>query len=154
MIVLQGLIDMQTHGKFLGSFTNYIVGNPGAPTIPGPWYNCVLLLLGVMIPPFSLLFIGSVFHWRVIRNHIVLVVANDGVPDRAFDDRQQAGVVYYSHFPDSARARLCRSLLSYAERGLAQTLAQTSPRAMGMVCRDQSGTAIGVHSQLWASRHC
>ena len=73
MIVLQGLIDTQTHGKFLGSVTNYIVGNMGAPpTIPGPWYNYILLLLGVMIPPFSLLFVGSVFQWRVIRNHIVL----------------------------------------------------------------------------------
>jgi hypothetical protein len=73
MIVLQGLIDTQTHGKFLGSFTNYIVGNLGAaPTIPGPWYRYALLLLGVMIPPFSLLFVGSVFQWRVIRNHIVL----------------------------------------------------------------------------------
>ena len=73
MIVLQGLIDTQTHGKFLGSFTNYIVGNLGAPpTIPGPWYNYILLILGVMVPPFSLLFVGSVFQWRVIRNHIVL----------------------------------------------------------------------------------
>jgi hypothetical protein len=73
VIVLQGLIDTQTHGKFLGSVTNYIVGNMGAPpTIPGPWYNYILLLLGIMIPPFSLLFVGSVFQWRVIRNHIVL----------------------------------------------------------------------------------
>jgi hypothetical protein len=73
MIVMQGLIDTQTHGKFLGSFTNYIAGNLGAaPTIPGPWYRYALLLLGIMIPPFSLLFIGSAFQWRVIRNHIVL----------------------------------------------------------------------------------
>ncbi len=73
MIILQGLIDIQTHGKFLGSISNYVVGNLGAPpTIPGPWYRYALLLLGVMIPPFSLLFIAAVFHQRVIRNHIVL----------------------------------------------------------------------------------
>ena len=73
MVVLQGLIDTQTHGKFLGSFTNYIIGNLGAaPTIPGPWYRYLLLILGILIPPFSLVFIGSICQWRLIRNHLVM----------------------------------------------------------------------------------
>ncbi len=73
MIALQGLIDVQTHGKFLGSVTNYIIGNMGAPpTIPGPWYKYLLLILGVFVPPFSLIFFGAIFQWRLIRNHIVM----------------------------------------------------------------------------------
>jgi hypothetical protein len=73
MIFMQGMIDTQTHGKFLGSVTNYVVGNMSAPpTLPGPWYRYILLILGVMIPPFSLVFIGSMFQPKLIRNHLVL----------------------------------------------------------------------------------
>ena len=73
MVALQGVIDIWTHGKFLGSVSNYIVGNLSAPpTIPGPWYRYVVLITGIMIPPFSLLFIGSIFNLKVIRNHLIL----------------------------------------------------------------------------------
>jgi hypothetical protein len=72
MVALQGLLDVFTHGKFLGSITN-IVDNLGAPpTLPGPWYRYILLILGMMIPPFSLLFIGSLFQKKIVRNHLLL----------------------------------------------------------------------------------
>jgi hypothetical protein len=73
MVALQGVIDIWTHGGFLNSVSNYIVGNMSQPpTIPAPWYRYALLLVGIMIPPFSLLFIGSTFAPKVIRNHLVL----------------------------------------------------------------------------------
>lgn len=76
MIAIQGALDIYTHDKFLGSVTN-IVDNLGAPpTLPGPWYRYVLLLLAVMIPPFSLVFIGSFFQKRIIRNHLILWLAS------------------------------------------------------------------------------
>ncbi len=77
MVALQGLIDIWSHGKFLGSVVNYVTVNASLPpTIPGPWYRYILLIFGVMIPPFSVLFLGSVFRPKVIRGHLVLWLAS------------------------------------------------------------------------------
>ncbi|HDS00787.1 MAG TPA: hypothetical protein ENO07_02100, partial [candidate division Zixibacteria bacterium] len=83
MAALQGLIDIWSHGQFLGSisnytaeYRNYLAGNPGpTPTIPGPWYRYILLILGIMVPPFSLVFVGSIFGREVIRKHLILLLA-------------------------------------------------------------------------------
>jgi hypothetical protein len=73
MVAMQGLLDVYTHGKFLGSVINYVTVNLSIePTIPGPWYRYVLLILGIFVPPFSIAFVLSMFNFRVIRNHIVL----------------------------------------------------------------------------------
>ena len=74
MLMVQACLDIFTHGYFWGSFRN-MVGNLGAPTIPGPWYRYILLLLGIMIPPFSLVFIGSIFRMQVLKKHLVLIGA-------------------------------------------------------------------------------
>ncbi|MGB5107760.1 MAG: glycosyltransferase family 39 protein [Candidatus Zixiibacteriota bacterium] len=72
-LALQGLFDIYTHGKFMGSVSNYIVGNLGAPpTIPGPWYRYVILLFALFIPPFAIVFLGSMFQKRVIRDHLIM----------------------------------------------------------------------------------
>jgi len=73
MVALQGLLDVYTHGKFLGSVTNYITGNLSRPpTIPAPWYRYILLIIGIMIPPFSVAFVLSIFNLKVIREHLVM----------------------------------------------------------------------------------
>ena len=73
MVAMQGLLDIYTHGKFLDSLWIHIVGNiTVAAPLTGPWYKYILLIFGIMIPPFSILFIGSIFSPKVIRNHLVL----------------------------------------------------------------------------------
>jgi hypothetical protein len=72
-LCLLSISEIYTHGRFLGSVFNYVQGNLGAPpTIPGPWYRYLLLLLGVMIPPFSLIFLASLIQRRVIREHLLI----------------------------------------------------------------------------------
>ena len=72
-LIALGASETYTHGKFLGSVINYIQGNLGAPpTIPGPWYRYILLLLGVMIPPFSLVFMASLFQRKLVTTHLIL----------------------------------------------------------------------------------
>ena len=72
-LALQGMFDIYTHGKFMGSVINYIVGNLGAPpTIPGPWYRYLILLFALFIPPFALVFLGSVFQKHLIGRHLIL----------------------------------------------------------------------------------
>ncbi len=76
MVIIQGLIDIWSHGQFLKSLSNYVIGNLGAPpTIPGPWYKYILLLVGILIPPFSFVFIASIFGRDVIRKHLTLLSA-------------------------------------------------------------------------------
>ncbi len=72
MLGLMGLLDLWTHGTFLGSVLNYVSGNLGsAPAVPGPWYRYLLLLLGVLIPPFSIVLLIAAFHKRVIKEHLI-----------------------------------------------------------------------------------
>ncbi len=76
MVVLQGLMDIWTHGQFLGSVFNYISGNLSQPpAVPAPWYRYIVLLFGIMIPPFSIVFILSIFSRKVIQNHAILWLA-------------------------------------------------------------------------------
>ena len=57
MIVLQALLDTWTHGLFLGSVRILLGSLSNPPMVPGPWYRHILLLFGVMIPPFSIAFV-------------------------------------------------------------------------------------------------
>ncbi|HEX9749879.1 MAG TPA: glycosyltransferase family 39 protein [candidate division Zixibacteria bacterium] len=56
--VLQGFWDWSWHGVFLGSLWKSLGHNieRSHNYVVGPWYRYVLLLLGVFIPPFSILF--------------------------------------------------------------------------------------------------
>lgn len=71
ILLIQATIDLYTHGQFWGSFRS-LVGHLGEATIPGPWYRYILLLLAIMVPPFSLLFVGSIFQKQVVQRHLVL----------------------------------------------------------------------------------
>lgn len=71
MMLLQALLDLWTHGRFWGSFAN-LVTHIGEPNVAGPWYRHLLLLLGVLVPPLSIVMIIGLLHKRVIRRHLVL----------------------------------------------------------------------------------
>lgn len=73
IVLAQGVLDTFTVGKFLGSQINYVIGNWKHPhDISQPVYQFLLLALGVFIPPFSIVFLGSIFHKKVIGNNLVL----------------------------------------------------------------------------------
>lgn len=71
VIFLQALLDVYTHGYFFGSFINVITAT-GPTAVAGPWYRYILLMLGILIPPTSLLLVLSLFQREVIRKHIIL----------------------------------------------------------------------------------
>jgi hypothetical protein len=73
IMIFSGLLDLFTVGKFLGTSIKYFTANMSArPWLPGPWYQYILLLLGIFIFPFSLLFLGSIFRKKLIsRNKII-----------------------------------------------------------------------------------
>lgn len=60
--ILQGLWDLSLHGVFLGSLWAYIAHTMQHPHdyVVGPWYRYVWLILGIFIPPFSLLFVAAI----------------------------------------------------------------------------------------------
>lgn len=67
------LLDIVTHGRYLGSL--YVLTHvTGSATLVGPWYRYLLLILGIMIPPFSIMFLGSMFQREAIRKHLVMLL--------------------------------------------------------------------------------
>lgn len=56
-VAIEGLWDWQTHGIFLGSLVRYLEHNAihAYDYVVGPWYRYLLLVLGIFVPPFSLL---------------------------------------------------------------------------------------------------
>ena len=56
-VIIEGIWDWQAHGVFLGSLVRYIEHNAlhAYDYVVGPWYRYLLLILGIFIPPFSLL---------------------------------------------------------------------------------------------------
>lgn len=67
IILIQGGIDMYIWGRPFAEFqeyTNYNIAN-ATNYINGPWYNYILLVSGLMIPPISLfLFFGMYKSWK------------------------------------------------------------------------------------------
>ncbi|MES2779810.1 MAG: glycosyltransferase family 39 protein [Bacteroidota bacterium] len=67
MVVIQGGIDIYIWGKPFAEFqeyTNYNIAN-ATNYINGPWYNYIILVSGLMIPPVSLfLFFGMYKSWK------------------------------------------------------------------------------------------
>lgn len=67
MVVIQGGIDMYIWGRPFAEFqeyTNYNIAN-ATNYINGPWYNYILLVSGLMIPPVSIfLLFGMHKSWR------------------------------------------------------------------------------------------
>jgi hypothetical protein len=56
-VIAEGIWDWQTHGVFLGSLWRYVEHNAlhAYDYVVGPWYRYLLLIIGIFIPPFSLL---------------------------------------------------------------------------------------------------
>ncbi len=76
IVMAQGILDIFTVGRFLGSQIDYVMGNfSQPPCISGPIYQYLLLSLGVFIPPFSLVFLGSIFQKDLIRNNLIVFSA-------------------------------------------------------------------------------
>ncbi len=67
MIPVQGLIDYFVWGYPFAEFREYVNYNLQAANdyITGPWYNYMLLIAGILLPPVSLFLIGGFFRlWR------------------------------------------------------------------------------------------
>ncbi len=76
MIVFQGLVDYFIWGTPFVEFTEYVLYNLEYryDYITGPWYNYLLLLFALMIPPVSIfLFAGFFYNWR--KNLIIFLPA-------------------------------------------------------------------------------
>ena len=58
-VIIQGFWDWHAHGVFLGSLVKYLEHNAlrAYDYVVGPWYRYLLLILGIFIPPLSLLFV-------------------------------------------------------------------------------------------------
>jgi 4-amino-4-deoxy-L-arabinose transferase-like glycosyltransferase len=64
-VLAEAAWDWWAHGLFFGSFRVYIQHNltHAQDYIVGPWYRYLLLLVGLFIPPFSLLFLAAIVRW-------------------------------------------------------------------------------------------
>jgi len=64
-VLAQAVWDWRAHGVFFGSFWAYIQHNlaHSRDYVVGPWYRYLLLLLGILIPPFSFLFLAAIVRW-------------------------------------------------------------------------------------------
>ncbi|MBI3872935.1 MAG: glycosyltransferase family 39 protein [candidate division Zixibacteria bacterium] len=64
-VVLQGCWDWAWHDVFLGSLRAYLAQNVAHlyDTIVGPWHRYLLLIVGIFIPPFSLIFMAAMIRW-------------------------------------------------------------------------------------------
>jgi 4-amino-4-deoxy-L-arabinose transferase-like glycosyltransferase len=56
-VAVEGYWDWQAHGVFLGSLVRYLQHNAihAYDYVVGPWYRYLLLVLGIFVPPFSVL---------------------------------------------------------------------------------------------------
>ncbi len=67
IILLQGVVDYYIWGYPFAEFIEYVKYNIQAAYsyITGPWYNYILLLAGILIPPISLMLLFGFFRiWR------------------------------------------------------------------------------------------
>ncbi len=64
-VLVEAIWDWWAHGVFFGSFWAYIRHNlaHSRDYVVGPWYRYLLLLIGIMVPPFSLLFLAAIVRW-------------------------------------------------------------------------------------------
>ena len=64
-VLVEAVWDWWAHGVFFGSFWAYIQHNlaHSRDYVVGPWYRYLLLLLGILIPPFSFLFLAAMVRW-------------------------------------------------------------------------------------------
>ena len=78
MFLFSGTLDMIYLGGFGRSTINIlssVIYPPGAPPIPLPFWTYAVLVLAVLIPPFSFYFIFSFFRRRIVAQHLILFSA-------------------------------------------------------------------------------
>lgn len=64
-VLAESVWDWRAHGIFFGSFWAYVQHNltHSRDYVVGPWYRYVILLFGILIPPFSILFLAAIVRW-------------------------------------------------------------------------------------------
>ena len=64
-VLAEAVWDWWAHGVFFGSFWAYIKHNlaHSRDYVVGPWYRYLVLLVGILIPPFSFLFLAAIVRW-------------------------------------------------------------------------------------------
>jgi hypothetical protein len=78
VIIFSGLLDFIFLGGFMRSSFNIISSvlyPAGAPPIPQPFWNYLVLIFAAFIPPFSFYFILSFFNLENIKKHLILFSA-------------------------------------------------------------------------------
>jgi len=72
IVLLQGVLDYYIWGYPFAEFIEYVKYNIQAAYdyITGPWYNYVLLLAGIFIPPVSIMLLFGFF--RIWKKHLIL----------------------------------------------------------------------------------
>jgi hypothetical protein len=88
IVLLQGLVDFFIWGYPFAEFIEYVRYNLQAAYsyITGPWYNYMLLLAGILIPPVSLMLFFGFF--RIWKKHLIIFL-----PSFLF-------LVFHSFFPN------------------------------------------------------
>ena len=61
LLAFQGTVDLVAYGRFFAAPIQYFGYNlqHSSEYVVGPWYRYLLLLIGIFIPPFSVLFLAS-----------------------------------------------------------------------------------------------
>lgn len=74
VVLFSGSLDIQLLGCFGRSSVNIMerfIFPSGPPPLPQPFWIFAVLILGILIPPFSFYFVGSIFNRTIIKRHIV-----------------------------------------------------------------------------------
>jgi hypothetical protein len=128
MVLIQGGIDMFIWGRPFAEFqeyTNYNIAN-ATNYINGPWYNYILLVSGLMIPPISLfLFFGIYKSWK---QYLWIIL-----PALCF-------FVFHSYFPNKQERFILPVIPFFVMAGIAGWTSFTSQ------------TAYWINRPLWMKR--
>ena len=88
-VLAEAVWDWWAHGIFFGSFWVYVQHNlaHSRDYIVGPWYRYLLLLVGLFIPPFSLLFLVAFVRWArsfgvLIWAMLAFLIVHSAVPGK------------------------------------------------------------------------
>jgi len=75
MLLFSGSLDIPFLGSFGRSSFNIMerfLFPSELPPLPQPFWMFAVLIVGVLIPPFSLYFLGSIFNRKIIREHFII----------------------------------------------------------------------------------
>ncbi len=78
VVLFSGSLDIQFLGSFGRSSLNIMerfLFPSGPPPLPQPFWIFAVLILGILIPPFSFYFVGSIFNRTTLNKHLVAFTA-------------------------------------------------------------------------------